>query len=57
MLVNYIRQYQIDTGVSKAQAYSITMYIMGGLLLIGFLCNFAMRSVDEKYYYRGSTQP
>jgi MFS family permease len=56
VLVNYIRQYQIDSGVPKAQAYSVTMYIMCGLLLIGFLCNFAMRSVNEKYYYRGSTQ-
>ena len=57
VLVNYIRQYQIDQGVPKAQAYSVTMYIMCGLLLIGFLCNFAMRAVDEKYYYRGNTQP
>ena len=54
VLVNYIRQYQIDNGVPKAQAYSITMYIMCGLLLIGFLCNFAMRPVKEKYHYRGS---
>jgi MFS family permease len=56
VLVNYIRQYQIDNGVPKAQAYSVTMYIMCGLLLIGFLCNFAMRAVNEKYYHRGSTQ-
>jgi MFS family permease len=56
VLVNYIRQYQIDHGVPKAQAYSITMYIMCGLLLIGFLCNFAMRAVDEKYHYRGSVE-
>jgi MFS family permease len=56
VLVNYIRQYQIDNGVPKAQAYSVTMYIMCGLLLIGFLCNFAMHAVDEKYHYRGSIQ-
>ncbi len=56
VLVNYIRQYQIDSGVPKAQAYSVTMYIMCGLLLIGFLCNFAMHAVNEKYHYRGSTQ-
>jgi MFS family permease len=55
VLVNYIRQYQIDHGIPKAQAYSVTMYIMCGLLLIGFSCNFAMRPVDEKYHYRGST--
>ena len=57
VLVNYIRQYQIDHGVPKAQAYSVTMYIMCVLLLIGFLSNFAMRPVNEKYYHRGSTQP
>jgi MFS family permease len=56
VLVNYIRQYQIDSGVPKAQAYSVTMYIMCGLLLIGFLCNFAMHAVDDKYSFRGSTQ-
>jgi hypothetical protein len=56
VLVNYIRQYQIDSGVPKAQAYSVTMYIMCGLLLLGFLCNFAMRAVGEEYFHRGSTQ-
>jgi MFS family permease len=54
VLVNYIRQYQIDNGVPKAQAYSVTMYIMCGLLLIGFICNFAMRAVDAKHHYRGT---
>jgi MFS family permease len=57
VLVNYIRQYQIDNGVPKAQAYSVTMYIMCGLLLVGFICNYAMRAVKEDYHYRGSTQP
>jgi MFS family permease len=52
VLINYIRQYQIDSGVPKAQAYSVTMYIMCGLLLIGFLCNLAMRPVDAKYHYQ-----
>ena len=39
-------------GVPKAQAYSVTMYIMCALLLIGFICNFCMRAVNEKYHYR-----
>ncbi len=50
VLVNYIRQYQIDHGVAKADAYSVTMYLMAVLLLIGLLCNAAMRPLDEKYY-------
>jgi MFS family permease len=57
VLISSMRDSQIEHGVPKAQAYSVTMYIMCGLLLIGFLCNFAMRAVDEKYFYRGSTQP
>jgi MFS family permease len=52
VLVNYIRQYQIDSGVPKAQAYSVTMYIMCGLLLLGFLCNLAMRAVSARHHYR-----
>ena len=55
VLVNYIRQAQIDSGVPKAQAYSVTMYIMCALLLIGFVCNFLMRPVDPKYHYKGDT--
>jgi MFS family permease len=55
VLVNYIRQFQIDHGVAKAQAYSITMYIMCGLLLVGFLCNLAMRPVNARFHYRAPT--
>jgi MFS family permease len=57
VLVNYIRQFQIDHGVARAQAYSITMYIMCGLLLIGFLCNLAMRPVNERYHFRAPPPP
>ena len=39
VLVNYIRQYQIDSGVPKAEAYNVTMYIMAGLLVVGFIAN------------------
>ena len=53
VLVNYIRQYQIDSGVAKADAYSITMYIMAGLLLVGLLCNLAVRQVADRHYLRG----
>jgi MFS family permease len=52
VLVNYIRQYQIDGGVPKAQAYSVTMYVMCGLLLVGFACNLAMRPVSARFHYR-----
>ena len=50
VLINYIRQYQIDHGVAKADAYSVTMYVMAVLLLIGLVCNALMRPVDERYH-------
>jgi len=49
-LFTYLRKFQIDHGVPKAQAYSITMYIMCGLLLIGLLCNLAMRPVSTRFH-------
>jgi hypothetical protein len=52
VLVNYIREYQIDHGVAKADAYSITMYIMAGLLFIGFICNFLMHPVHERHHIK-----
>ncbi len=52
VLINYIRGYQIDRGVPKAQAYSVTMYIMCALLFIGLICNFCMRPVSEKHHHR-----
>lgn len=52
VLVNYIRQYQIEHGVPKAQAYNTTMYIMAGLLVIGFICNAMVRAVHERYHMK-----
>ncbi|MGH7655221.1 MAG: OFA family MFS transporter, partial [Gemmatimonadaceae bacterium] len=40
VLVNYIREYQIAHGVAKANAYSVTMYIMAALLIVGFVANY-----------------
>jgi len=50
VLVNYIRQYQLDHGVAKADAYSITMYFMAGLLVVGFVCNLLVTQLGEKDY-------
>ena len=50
VLVNYIRDYQIDHGIARADVYTITMYILAGLLLIGFVCNSLIRPVDERLF-------
>lgn len=45
-LVNNIRAYQIETlQMPAAEAYSVTMYLMAGLLLLGFLCNMLVKPI------------
>ncbi len=50
LLVNYIRDYQIDNGVPKAQAYDVTMYILSGLLILGLICNLLITPVADKHF-------
>ncbi len=50
VLVNYIREYQLAHGVAKADAYNITMYILAGLLALGFLCNGLIKPVASKWF-------
>ncbi|MEQ8302005.1 MAG: OFA family MFS transporter [Cyclobacteriaceae bacterium] len=52
-LINYLRAYQIETvGLPPAQAYSFTMYIMAGLLIIGFVANMMIKPVKEKFHFK-----
>jgi hypothetical protein len=48
VLVNYIRQYQIAHGVASAASYSTTMYIMAGLLVLGFIANALVHPIDQQ---------
>jgi MFS family permease len=50
VLVNYIREYQIQSGIPAAQAYNVTMYVLAGLLVVGFFCNLAVRPVADRFY-------
>jgi hypothetical protein len=53
VLVNYIREYQINRGVPKADAYSVTMYLMACLLFVGLICNWLVRPVLARHYFTG----
>jgi MFS family permease len=50
LLVNYIREYQRAHGVPGTHAYDFTMYLMAGLLVVGFLSNFSVRPVAERHF-------
>ncbi|WP_225775943.1 OFA family MFS transporter [Pseudomonas sp. Marseille-Q5115] len=50
VLVNYLREYQLSIGVERAAVYDITLYILAGLLVLGFICNALIRPVADKYF-------
>jgi MFS family permease len=50
VIVNYISAYEVAHNVSKADSYNLPMYIMAGLLVIGFFCNLAIKEVDKRHH-------
>ena len=50
VIVNYIREFQIESGVPPQAAYNTTMYVLAGLLLVGLACNVMIRPVAERYH-------
>ncbi len=50
VLINYIREYQLDHGVAKAEAYSITMYVLAALLGVGLFCSWRVKPVAESSF-------
>jgi MFS family permease len=48
--VNYIREYQLASGVPPYQAYNVTMYVLAAMLLGGLLCNLLIRPVADRHF-------
>ena len=49
-LVTRIREAQIARGVPAAQAYNTVMYILAGMLVIGFFANLVVQPVANRHY-------
>jgi hypothetical protein len=50
VLVNYIREAQIAAGVPRQQVYDFTMYILAGLLVLGFLANALVKPLSARWF-------
>jgi MFS family permease len=57
LLVNAIRQHQIDAGVPPAAAYNTTMYLLAGLLVAGLIGNWLVRPVSERRFTNDEEPP
>jgi MFS family permease len=50
VLVNYMRENQIQHGADKASAYQSVLHVMAGLLVVGFIANLLVRPVAQKHW-------
>lgn len=50
VVVNYIREAQLNAGIPREQVYDFTMYILAGMLLLGLVCNMLVKPLPEKWY-------
>ncbi|OZB75138.1 MAG: MFS transporter [Halothiobacillus sp. 14-55-98] len=50
VLISNLRQAQLDAGVPKNLVYDNTLYILAGLLILGFLLNLMIKPVDAKHF-------
>jgi MFS family permease len=50
VIVNYIRENQIERGLPPDEAYDVTMYVLAAMLLAGLLCNLLIRPVAGRHH-------
>ena len=50
VVVNYIRQAQVDAGIGGAKLYDGTLYILAGMLALGFVANLLIRPLKDRWF-------
>ena len=50
VLVSYMRDAAIATGVARASVYDVTLYLLAGLQVIGLIANVMVRPVADKWF-------
>jgi MFS family permease len=52
VVVNYIREFEISAGVSRDHVYDVTMYVLAGMLVAGFICNLLIKPLADKWFMK-----
>jgi MFS family permease len=50
VVVNYIREFEIAAGVPRESVYDVTLYVLACFLVIGFVCNWAVKPLSSKWF-------
>jgi hypothetical protein len=54
---NDLREFHSARGVPVSDAYTFTLYLLAGLLAIGFVCNLGVRPVAERLFITTTSGP
>jgi MFS family permease len=52
VVVNYIREFEITAGVPRDHVYDVTMYILAGMLVAGFACNYLIKPLADHWFMK-----
>ena len=52
VVVNYIREFEIAAGVPRDHVYDVTMYVLAGMLVVGFVCNLLIKPLADKWFMK-----
>jgi MFS family permease len=52
VVVNYIREFEIAAGVPRDHVYDVTMYVLAGMLVAGFVCNYLVKPLSDKWFMK-----
>ena len=56
-LISSLRDFEIAAGVPRESVYDVTLYILAGLLAVGFLANLAIRPVAPRWWMPADNAP
>ena len=57
LMINSMRQIQIARGIAPAQAYNQTMYMLGAVLVLGFISNLLVHPVTSRHFRVALVEP
>jgi len=52
VVVNYIREFEIAAGVPRSAVYDVTMYVLAGMLVLGFVCNMFVKPLADHWFMK-----
>ena len=52
VVVNYIREFEISAGVPRDHVYDVTMYVLAGMLVAGFVCNYLIKPLADHWFMK-----